>query len=683
MSNTIISRTEKILLLTWFALNLIIGALTVHEYGISIDEQNNQLYAADTLKAYPSLFGILYKPEFDPSYQGHGPAFIALAGIGVQTVQGVFPDLFEPDLWHFSYFISFLLAGLCLYWLTRRWFGVWTAWAILLLFNTQPMLLGHAFINPKDIPFMFFLTLSVVLGFRFVDGVAPDASFTSLAGPASTLRDRFQSSDPRRKRIFLILLSLALVLAFFLVVFSRQVDALLGQAITFFYRAGPDTWAGRLFGSVASQASSVPVQDYLAKILKLFRRIEASVLIAGVLFFLVYFGLLVNNTTLPAFFQNSWKQRHELTRVIKDRSRSIQISLRPGSLRRWLIEVARALCNPRILLAGVALGLATGVRAIGPLAGIIVISYLFVQARSRAWPIAIAYFLVAGVMTYIAWPYLWEAPIRLYLEELGVVSNFQNFSGRVLFGGQFYGIRDLPPSYLPVLLSIQFTEPFILGVYIGIVILIWRLLRSHIRTDLLLYIGLGFALPLFALIALNSPLYHNLRQVLFLAPPLFMLAAISLELLLQKVNRNWIRLLLIAFIALPGAYATTQLYPYQYVYYNSLVGGTAGAANRYELDYWRTSMRAMAVELNKQAPPGAKIIISGASSLFRQYARADLVVDTVAHPRFDLNGGYDYAIQIARRKNSNLYPQAKIEILIERDGVVLATVKAVKNVNVK
>ena len=71
-------RIEKVLLLLWFILNLIIGALTVHQYGMSIDEPNNFSYAEDTLDAYPSFFGILYKPNYDTDYDGHGPAFVTL-----------------------------------------------------------------------------------------------------------------------------------------------------------------------------------------------------------------------------------------------------------------------------------------------------------------------------------------------------------------------------------------------------------------------------------------------------------------------------------------------------------------------------------------------------------------------------------------------------------------------------
>ena len=44
-------RLEKVLLILWLIVNLGIGAVTVHEYGMSIDEPNNYRYADETLKA--------------------------------------------------------------------------------------------------------------------------------------------------------------------------------------------------------------------------------------------------------------------------------------------------------------------------------------------------------------------------------------------------------------------------------------------------------------------------------------------------------------------------------------------------------------------------------------------------------------------------------------------------------
>ena len=91
------------------------------------------------MPTHPSL-ELLYEPNYNSSYDGHGPAFVTLARIFVRMAQASFPNAYTPDLWHFSYFITFHLAGLCLYSLTKRWFSVWTAWGILILFSTQPLL---------------------------------------------------------------------------------------------------------------------------------------------------------------------------------------------------------------------------------------------------------------------------------------------------------------------------------------------------------------------------------------------------------------------------------------------------------------------------------------------------------------------------------------------------------------
>jgi hypothetical protein len=251
-----------------------------------------------------------------------------------------------------------------------------------------------------------------------------------------------------------------------------------------------------------------------------------------------------------------------------------------------------------------------------------------------------------------------------------------------LVNGHLYGSGELPRSYLPVLLTIQFTEPLLISIYIGFGLLSWRLLHGRIRADLLLYIGLGFALPLFGLILLNSPLYNNFRQALFLIPAMFLLAAPALELVFSKIAQNWVRVLLITVVALPGVYSTIRLYPYEYVYYNSLVGGPAGVRDRYELDYWRISLREAALELNKLAPQGSTIIVTRSAGLFARYSRPDLVVDKVINSILDLSNGYDYVVQVARWQAGDMYPDVENVVLIQRAGAVLATGKYVKNIPV-
>jgi hypothetical protein len=196
-------------------------------------------------------------------------------------------------------------------------------------------------------------------------------------------------------------------------------------------------------------------------------------------------------------------------------------------------------------------------------------------------------------------------------------------------------------------------------------------------------VSLGFAFPLLALIVLRSPLYNNFRQVLFLIPALSLLGAFALEPVLAKISQNWMKLLLIGALALPGVYSSVKLYPYQYVYYNSLVGGPAGATDRFELDYWRVSLREMALELNKVAPPGSIIVVTRSAGLFARYSRPDLVVDKTVNSTLDLSSGYAYIIQVTRWERFDLFPEVENLIVIERDGAVLVTAKDVREASRK
>ena len=171
----------------------------------------------------------------------------------------------------------------------------------------------------------------------------------------------------------------------------------------------------------------------MTKALRLFQRAERGILVAGMLFFLAYFSLLVNNTTLSTFLRGPWAQRHDQRTDDRDLAARLRNSLGAKSLKTLVAEFFRALRSPHVLLAGIALGLATGVRAVGPLAGVIIVLYLFVKVRSRAWTTAMAYFLIAGIITYIAWPRLWDAPVQRYLEALGNCIELFPFSGTRAF----------------------------------------------------------------------------------------------------------------------------------------------------------------------------------------------------------------------------------------------------------
>ena len=532
------SKAEKYLLVFWFITNLVIGLFIVRDFGMSYDEPDYYLYAQNTVDAYKSFFALAYSPAFGPhDLPNYGPAFIIFPELVIRFLKQIFPNLLAANVWHFSYFFLFQLGGLCLYSLARRWFKQWSAWGILLLYTSQPLLWGHAFINPKDIPFMVFFLFTLWSGFRLADSLG-----------------------------------------------AQNIDV--------------------------SLKSKVDQHRNLGRI----------------------------KFSLPRF-------------TVK--------------------ESLPFLRSPELILAGVLLGMTMSIRLLGPLPGLIVILYFAFTLGQRSLPVIVAYLTCATVAMFITWPYLWPSPIDHWMDSLVLMVNFP-WPGHVLFNGQFYGAEKLPISYLPTLINIQLTESLIILIYPGLTLLIFSILRKRIKLDFFLVVVIGALLPLISLILSRATMYDNFRQILFILPPLILLSGLALDMIFSILKPAALRFALLIVLAFPGVYAIARLHPYQYIYYNSFMGGTGGALRRFELDYWFTSYREAALWLNKNAPANANFGGDGPTYLLEPYLRSDLKLQ----PTSDPGEPYDYFISTSRyNQDLTSYPDAKVIYSVERDGAVLAVIK--------
>lgn len=179
------------------AVNILIGLFVFREYGLSWDEP--------LFYDYGEALGYAYSPRewlsghFDVSqsfgasgddHKTRGPAYLLL-GRGPVDLLEIF-GLDEASAWHLVNFLFFQLGVYFLYRLASRWMSLPAALGVAALFAWQPMLWGHAFINPKDPPFLVFFLASVCLGFEMVDRLSDEATttrqrFTIIILPAIVL----------------------------------------------------------------------------------------------------------------------------------------------------------------------------------------------------------------------------------------------------------------------------------------------------------------------------------------------------------------------------------------------------------------------------------------------------------------------------------------------------------------
>lgn len=609
-----IGRSKDWPFLSFLLVMALIGILVTRQYGESWDELQLYKYAAHSMEAYATWPQQGSIPPTGDSFENYGPAFVMFTKLVTDGLAKAGFPWQAVDTRHLLYFLTFQAGLWSLYELCKRWMSHAAAFGAAALFATQPLLWGHAFINPKDTPLLALFLLSLVLGLKMGDAL----SGTAPAWAEAPLEVRRQ-----------LLLATGLWLLFVLVLF-----------------AGTPLWHSWLDSSVRAAAAGqpAPLTPLIARLASDLDHVAPEVYIEKFFVALLRARGILFWIATPALV---WLYRRRLPGIFS-----------------WLA---------RILPAAIALGLASSIRIFGPLAGLLVAGILLWKSGRRAIPGIAVYAAAAFGVMYLTWPYLWPDPLGHLFETVRVMSHHP-WVGLVLFNGVEYQAGHLPASYMPVLLAIQFTEPVWVLCAAGLAFTISGAVKRRAGSRELLALSLvWFALPLAAFVILRPTMYDNFRQAFFILPPVFLLAGMAF----QEIQRPFLQGLLILAVLLPGVVQIVRLHPYEYIYYNSLVGGVRGAFRRFELDYWGTSYRQAALELNRVAAPGANLWVEGPAHLIGTYARPDLrIYSTYESDRAD---HYDYVVTLTRDEmDLKSYPDAEIVYSVGRDEAVLSVIKKVE-----
>ena len=223
--------------------------------------------------------------------------------------------------------------------------------------------------------------------------------------------------------------------------------------------------------------------------------------------------------------------------------------------------------------------------------------------------------LIALVVMALAWPWSVLPPTNL-VEAMSAFSHF-SFDLSTLINGRNVPIGEVPGFYMSEYLLIKLPDVALLGLLAAIPFGAAALLRADAggrrRALVFLPLVLALAVPVAFTLAEHPPLYNGIRHFLFVLPPAAIAAALGIAALWRAALRVS-PVLGFAAAAMAGslfafdAATFVALHPYEYVGYNQLVGGLAGADGRFEGDYWSSTMREAATALRTgiEAHPPAK-----------------------------------------------------------------------------
>ncbi len=256
-------------------------------------------------------------------------------------------------------------------------------------------------------------------------------------------------------------------------------------------------------------------------------------------------------------------------------------------------------------------------------------------------------------LALLFWPYGLAAPIKNVMQSLTEFSNYTTVL-RMLFAGDMSWSTDISTAkYMFTWLGIGLPLILLLGVIIFIAFSKGIFKRSN-----KFYVGMvcfAFVFPVLYILYKQSNLYCGLRHMLFLIPPLAVMAGLGFDYALRKFENTNNPVAL----AIGGIMAILALLPLShialnfrttYVYFNELAGGVKGALGNYELDYWGVSQKAAVEWMEDQGYfDGDEPIRVRANSLFvaRQYInKYEHVKSGYARFRERYEKDWDYAIFI-------------------------------------
>jgi hypothetical protein len=511
-------------------LALIGGALIADDFGASWDEPPNDQAGVQAIKAYQS--DKFLRDQQDEYLHG---TFYFMIYAGLSRALATLPlGLNRFDVRHYLNYLTFLLSIAACYSLVVRLHSRRAAILTAILMLGQPLLFGHAFINQKDIPFMVSSRRALQLELFAIEAVSDAAGHLpglcqdrgSLPPSPFSFRRAAWVDSRLAHRIAFGLIVLAAGGAIAELYAERLIYPALELLLTNARNQQSSGLVNWLFRAMAVDADKTPLAAYVA-------RLQAT----------YSFGRIVAIASISVGVAQAW------TRLLRP-----TLAKQPAAAVRaygWLLG------------AGVLLGMTTAVRPIGPLAGALVGVYALARFKRKLPAVLLCIHYSPAQPTWLASTL--GQPVDHFLGRFAdtVISNTHMLSSSKVGGG----IIDIPFTTCQSCWA-QFTERYDPAA-------LESTSPGH-RGDKrcgCCRVTLWFALP-FTPRSSAHPFKPTSANSSF-ARSLLAIAGVTLA---RSTRASPSRpKLWSCFLPLPGIVHNIRFHPYEYVYYNALVGGVAGA----------------------------------------------------------------------------------------------------------
>ena len=266
-------------------------------------------------------------------------------------------------------------------------------------------------------------------------------------------------------------------------------------------------------------------------------------------------------------------------------------------------------------------------------------------------------FLFSFIITILFWPDTHEDLLKLpfvFIKDYFISFFGSNFGLPFgLLNGEFYNTQNTPKNYififllykmpLYIILSLLFLPFFTLNKKF--------LLKEFSSYKNFIYIFIQIFFPIILILIMGTALSDGIRYILYIIPFICLIVSISIFFIFNQ-NHFFYKFLKLIFISLfiYNFSIFLTLTPYQYTFINNLNGKFSSNLNKFENDYWGSSIKELLVKAKKQnifdKKKKYKIATCGLhSSIIKFYLNKDF---DIKYNFVNNNEAYDYIIFINR-----------------------------------
>ena len=224
---------------------------------------------------------------------------------------------------------------------------------------------------------------------------------------------------------------------------------------------------------------------------------------------------------------------------------------------------------------------------------------------------------ISGIGFYLlSWPYLYADPLRV-----------KNYFYYIRYQGERTGMARW--NWQPLLMTIStMPEVMLIFLLIGLSLLLYR--SKVDRSGLWRLLPIWLILPVARISLPGMANFDGIRHFMEFLPAAALIAGYGVNSLVSIIAKERLRLrfviglIVIFMVGVNAIQIVKQYYPYQYLYYNQLIGGMSGADRIFEeadvTDYWASSYRYGMQWINQNAVEDSSLYVPVAEWLVQMTA---------------------------------------------------------------